>query len=266
MKNLLLDPKFDHLMPFAQNLHQTFKHFGREIHSGRNQLKTFRVEDQEYCVKSFGRPTLVNTVIYSFFRKGKAERSYRYAQKLLKMGINTPQPVGYIEIHNRWKIMTHSYYISLYEPPTYTIAQVIKENRKHKESILQDFASFIATQLHANGIYHKDFNGNNILVYPQTNNHYHFSLVDLNRIRFNQKINFRKALVNIKSVCADPIDLATLSGYYAHERHTDPTQAMFQIITLKYVGSKIRRMKKSFLKKVKSLFDLKVSTTKVRWH
>lgn len=266
MKSLLLDPKFNHLMPFAWNLHQTFMHCGKEIHLGRNQLKTFRVADQEYCIKSFGRPTLANTIIYSFFRKGKAKRSYIYAHKLLKLGISTPQPIGFVEVYNRWKIMTNSYYISLYEPPAYTIAQVIQDNVVHKESILQDFASFIATQLHANGIYHQDFNGNNILVYPQANNHYHFSLVDLNRIRFNQNIKFRKALVNIKSVCADPIDLATLSGYYAHERQTDPRQAMFQIITIKYVGSKIRRMKKSFLKRIKSLFDCKVFTTKVRWH
>jgi len=266
MKHLLLDPNFDHLMPFAQNLHQTFKHSGRGIHSGRNQLKTFRVEDQMYCIKSFGRPTLANTLIYSFFRKGKAERSYLYAQQLLKLGINTPQPIGYIEIYNGWRMMTNSYYISLYEPPAYTIAQVIKDNVLHKESILQDFASFIATQLHANGVYHKDFNGKNILVYRYANNHYTFSLVDLNRIRFNQKINFRKALVNIKSVCANPIDLATLSGYYAHERHTDPTQAMFQIITIKYMASKMRHLKKSFLRGLKSLFDFKMSTTKVKWH
>ena len=266
MKHLILDPKFDALLPFAQNLHQTFKHFGVDIHVGRNRVKTFRVKDQVYCIKSFGRPTLANTIIYSFFRKGKAERSYLYAQRLLELGISTPQPVGFIEVYNRWKIMTNSYYLSLYEPPTYTISQVFKENVAHKNRILQDFAAFIAHHLHANGIYHKDFNGNNILVYPQANNQYHFSLVDLNRIRFNQDISFRKALVNIKSVCANPIDLATLSGYYAHERHTDPTRAMYQIITIKYITSNIQRIKKSFLKGLKSIFDFKLFITKVKWH
>lgn len=264
MKHLILNPDFNIIRPFANNLHATFMHFGKVIKSGRNELRIFNVQGQTYCVKSFGKPTWANQIIYSFFRKGKAERSYLYAQRLLSMGVSTPQPVGFLNIYNRWRIMTHSYYISVYEPPAFRMSEVLADKVEHKEVILKDFAAFVAHQLHTNGIYHKDFNGNNILVYPQGNLGHHFSLVDLNRIKFRKRIGPRSALINIKGICADPIPLAQLSGYYARERHIDPNQTMFEIMTIKYLNSQLRRRRKTFLHGLKAMFDIRLLITKMK--
>ncbi|TAJ12739.1 hypothetical protein DMA11_11530 [Marinilabiliaceae bacterium JC017] len=264
MIKTVLDPKFEKLQCFATNLHQNFEKYGVDIHIGRNQLKTFHEQDHMLCVKAFGRPTLANIIIYSFFRKNKAARSYLYAQRLLEMGIHTPAPVGYIEVYNKWKILTKCYYISMFHESTFSLSTVLNEDVPQKKAVLSDFAAYTAGKLHAQGIFHKDFNGANVLINYGADDHYHFSLIDLNRVRFDQKIGHRKALVNLKMLCGNPISLAMLAEYYAREKKEDPTPSMFQIIVIKYMASIQRRIEKSILHFLKKPFAFKLASGKAK--
>jgi len=49
----------------------------------RNVIKLFDLDSVKVNVKSFKKPHLLNSIIYRYFRKSKARRSFEYANKLL---------------------------------------------------------------------------------------------------------------------------------------------------------------------------------------
>ena len=63
----------------------------------RNTIKNVTTQDLVLNIKSFKVPHLVNRIAYSFFRKSKANRSFEYANDLIKKGIKTPKPFAYFE-------------------------------------------------------------------------------------------------------------------------------------------------------------------------
>ncbi|MGB1308654.1 MAG: Kdo domain containing protein, partial [Oceanihabitans sp.] len=64
----------------------------------RNSLKLFSLNNLTINVKSFRVPNVINQVVYKYFRKSKAERSFTYANKLLELKIGTPKPIAYFEL------------------------------------------------------------------------------------------------------------------------------------------------------------------------
>lgn len=79
---------------------------------GRNELRKMEYNGKEYVIKSFHSPHLINRFVYGIFRPSKAKRSYDHAEMLLKIGVGTPQPVGYMNIRSGL-LFDKSYYISL---------------------------------------------------------------------------------------------------------------------------------------------------------
>lgn len=146
----------------------------------RNVVYLIDVEEgEQWVVKKFKRPTLANCVIYTWFRKNKAKRSFEYAYKLLETGIDTPQPIAYIEIPRNGFFHT-GYYISKYLP--YERMDRVDQ----KDPILaQSFIKY-AEKLYQKGIVNYDFNPNNVLIHPGEDGKLLFSLVDINRIHFKE--------------------------------------------------------------------------------
>ncbi|QRE24688.1 Kdo domain containing protein, partial [Flavobacterium psychrophilum] len=56
-------------------------------------------------VKSFKIPFFFNGIVYKFFRKSKAERSYNYAKILSEKGIGTPNPIGFYENKSAFRLL-----------------------------------------------------------------------------------------------------------------------------------------------------------------
>nr|WP_306449772.1 hypothetical protein [Odoribacter splanchnicus] len=50
------------------------------------------------AVKSYERLTLCNRMLYGSLRKSKAMRAYLYADRLRRLGIDTPEEVAVVEI------------------------------------------------------------------------------------------------------------------------------------------------------------------------
>ena len=94
---------------------QNFRSEGKPLGPGlRNSLRIFRIKDYTVNIKSFKKPNLVNKVVYKFFRKSKAERSFKNALKLLEANIGTPYPMAFSE-DNTKALFGNSYYAcSLY--------------------------------------------------------------------------------------------------------------------------------------------------------
>ena len=63
----------------------------------RNTVERVRFGDKDFVIKKYKRPALINCLIYTWFRKSKAQRAFEYAELFLQRGIETAPPVAYIE-------------------------------------------------------------------------------------------------------------------------------------------------------------------------
>ena len=98
---LVIHPDFKELGDFILSLPERFeKNEGVVIHKGRNELRKMEYGGREYVVKSFHRPNIINRFVYGIFRPSKAKRSYDHAELYLKIGVGTPQPVGYFNVRS----------------------------------------------------------------------------------------------------------------------------------------------------------------------
>ena len=68
----------------------------------RNTVERVRFGDKDFVIKKYKRPALINCLIYTWFRKSKAQRAFEYAELFLQRGIETAPPVAYIEIKKKW--------------------------------------------------------------------------------------------------------------------------------------------------------------------
>ena len=101
----------EHLRDFTQRLPELFDREGEVLHTGRNTIKAFEVEGERLAVKRFKRPNLLRAVIYTFFRRSKARRSYEHAVRLRALGVDSPEPVAWSE-YRRHGLLCDSYYVS----------------------------------------------------------------------------------------------------------------------------------------------------------
>ena len=176
---IFINNKFETLKNFILNISERFDIEGHTIHKIRNEVKVFRVGDIEVNVKKFAIPHFFNRIVYTFFRKSKAERAYHNALKLLSCGIDTPSPVGYLHI-KRHGLFYDSYFISLQSPYNRNLTEIIEKTEK--ENIEVALGKFIAL-LHEKEVLHLDLSTGNIL-FEEIDNEVHFSVVDLNRMKF----------------------------------------------------------------------------------
>lgn len=148
----------------------------------RNKVWLVSNGESKWVVKKFKRPTLANCVIYTLLRPSKAKRAFDYAYRLLDNDIDTAHPVAYIEIYKHGFFHT-GYYISEYVPlPGLDNINGLDDNETDK--LLTDLAAFTA-RMHGLGIVDFDYNVSNILWNKGNDGHYHFTLIDINRTRFN---------------------------------------------------------------------------------
>ena len=98
-RTLVLHPDCESLRDFMLSVPERFdRGEGTVIHKGRNELRKMKYGEQEFVVKSFHRPNLINRFVYGIFRPSKAKRSYIHAGMFLEIGVGTPRPVGYINV------------------------------------------------------------------------------------------------------------------------------------------------------------------------
>ena len=177
----ITNPKFNNFKEILVDIKNIFKSSDESIHKARNELKIIELNSLKCVVKSFKIPHAINKVAYTFFREGKAKKSFSNAMKLTELGVNTPEPVGIIEFF-RFGVLSESYFISLYEPYDFTIREVFHHKVDDTQNILKQFVKF-TYELHQKGVWHVDYSLGNILV-TKKETKYNFSLVDINRMEF----------------------------------------------------------------------------------
>lgn len=223
MKEAVIDTKFENLKSSLIFVIENFHNEGKLMYDGsRNTVKSFKIDDQEIVIKAFKPPHLLNKIIYRFFRKSKARRSYEYAQKLQELNIGTPTPIAYFENHSTF-LFKDSYYVSAYLKSDLDYRDLIEiPNYPDQENILKQFTAFTKS-LHDNGILFKDHSPGNTLIKNIGDGKYQFYLVDLNRMKFKnlgleERIsNFSKLTPKKEMVKVMAYTYAELGGFNKEE-------------------------------------------------
>ena len=172
-----------------RDLHRRLDCQGITLHSGRNLIRTATIsspgsESIEVAVKVFRVPARPQGFMYAHLRPSKARRSMEHAEKLLELGIGTPDPVACIEYKDTG-CLRDSYYICRYWPPDVDLTGLLyraDSSGQNPDSLLEQLARFTFRQ-HDNGVLHLDYNPGNILARSKGEG-FDFALVDLNRLRF----------------------------------------------------------------------------------
>ena len=176
----------------------------------RNAIKVFRQKDLYLNVKAFKIPNPINKLAYRFFRKSKAERSFIYAQLLLKKGIGTPKPIAYAEETSALQFLS-SYYVSEQQDYDLTFRE-IDLNLEGHEKILRAFTRF-TFRLHENEVEFLDHSPGNTLI-KLNDKEYDFYLVDLNRMNFG-KMNFTQRMMNFSRLTPNENMIRIMANEYA---------------------------------------------------
>ncbi len=192
----------------------------------RNQIKLVDLEDQKINIKSFKIPHIFNQIVYKFFRKSKAKRSYQYANKLLKLGIGTPQPIAFFEKFSGFGLKK-SYYISEHLQVDLMFKDLVDNPAyQNHELILRQFTKF-CFDLHQNGIEFLDHSPGNTLIKKISDNEYQFFLVDLNRMHFHDTISFEERMKNLSRLTPRQEMIVIMSDEYA-KFYNEPATQVFE--------------------------------------
>ena len=225
---IVINPQYLSLSGFIKSLPENFDNTGEFIYNERNQIKKYEVEGLDIAVKSFKIPILINRIAYTFFRKSKAARSYIHGLGILKRGFSTPAPVAYIETR-KCGLMYRSFYISIYDKEKESVRRLMANEDKGDTSlILKDFAHFVAG-MHQAGILHIDLSPGNILMSKDSDNRYHFSIIDINRLLLKNHISRKEALQNFERLCLSKEISTQIAGFYAKERGWDEEETVAMI-------------------------------------
>ncbi len=209
----VIHTNFEKNKPFLKDIILNYSTQGESYGSqDRNSLKLFNLNRKTINVKSFKIPNLINQVAYRFFRSSKAQRSYHYANTLIKLSINTPKPIAFFE-YTTFLFFKKSYYISEHLEYDLTYRELLTDfNYPNYEEILRAFTRF-TYNLHQNNINFLDHSPGNTLITTK-NDEYKFYLVDLNRMEF-KTLSFETRIKNFAKLTIHKFMIEVMSNEYA---------------------------------------------------
>lgn len=201
--------------PLEKNISQliaSYNETGEQLKDARNKLKIFKLNDIKVNIKSFKVPNILNQIVYNFFRKGKAQRSFEYANNLLSLGVGTPAPIAYYE-NKTLLFFKKSFYVSEQLEYDLTYRELIRDlNYPNHDEILRAFTRF-TFELHEKGINFLDHSPGNTLIKIK-NGEFDFFLVDLNRMEF-KTMDFKDRMSNFSRLSKYKSMVETMSDEYA---------------------------------------------------
>lgn len=222
---LVISENFSNSREEILDLVNHFEDQGEKFGAGvRNKIKLFELQGITVNVKAFKVPNTVNKIAYRFFRKSKAERSFKYAQKLLEKGIGTPRPIAYLEEINPLTFV-HSYYISEHLSYDLTYRELVQQSDyPDHEKILRAFTRF-TWKLHENGVEFLDHSPGNTLIRLNKGD-YQFFLVDLNRMNF-KNLSLEERMKNFSRLTPQKDMVRVMASEYS-KHISQPEEKIFE--------------------------------------
>ncbi len=193
-----INPRYEHLRDYIAALPSIFESSGEVIYKGRNEVRRMTAPDgTDIVVKRFGRLSFVRRTIYSTVESSKAKRAYDYGLRFLSMGIDTPEPIAYIEVYKDG-LLYDAYFVSgrsEYQPLFGPLVEADEFDRG-----LADKVTRLMVDLHSHGAMHGDPNLNNILYTRSADGTVHLQVIDTNRSSFGSQISIEHRLKNLMRV------------------------------------------------------------------
>lgn len=210
-----INNKFEYILKKVTFLIDNFLIEGKILVNGqRNTIKLFKVEDITLNIKSFKKPNLINKIAYRYFRKSKARRSFEFASKLMEMQIGTPQPVAFFENYD-FVGLKESYYACVHLENVFEFREIVQnEAFENRDFIIRKFTEF-TFEMHEKGIEFLDHSPGNTLIRKNTDGSYSFYLVDLNRMKFHETIDFQTRMKNLSKITHKKDMIEVMSNEYA---------------------------------------------------
>lgn len=221
------------------------------IHKARNELKIIELEGIKTVVKSFKVPHLFNRIVYTFFRKSKAYKSYHNALRLEKLGVSTPEPIALIEFFESG-LLADSYFISEFFDYDFTIRTPLLEPLEDREAIFTAFAAY-TYGLHQAGVWHLDYSPGNILI-KRMEESYQFSIVDINRMVF-RVISPLEGCENFNKLWAFDEELEIMGREYARLSGLDETTTIAEMKHHNDANKRVKNAKKRLKRVLKGDFS-----------
>ena len=200
-----------------------FSNSGKDFVIGkRNAIKLFELGNEVISIKSFKKPNIINKIVYRYFRKSKARRSFEFASKLMEMQIGTPQPVAFFENYD-FIGLKESYYACQHLENVFEFREIVQnEAFENRDFIIRKFTQF-TFEMHEKGIEFLDHSPGNTLIRKNTDGSYSFFLVDLNRMKFHETIDFKTRMKNLSKITHKKDMIAVMSNEYAKLSNGDET-------------------------------------------
>jgi hypothetical protein len=199
-----------------ENIVASFESKGENLVNGnRNLIKIFKLIDNSTInIKSFKKPNLINKIAYKYFRKSKAKRSFEYASKLMEMQIGTPKPIAFFENFDVVGL-NESYYVCEHLENVFEFRAIVQnEEFENRVEIIRQFTKF-TFQLHQNGVEFLDHSPGNTLIKDNKDGTYSFYLVDLNRMKFHESIDFETRMKNLSHLTPQKDMIVSMANEYA---------------------------------------------------
>lgn len=216
--NITYPDHYAYLQETFSHIQSIFSDDDHSIHKARNELKIIELNGIKTVVKSFKIPHFLNRIVYTFFRKSKAYKSYHNALTLKELGVSTPAPIALIEFFSL-TLLAESYFISELFEYDFTIRTPLLEPIVDKKQILSAFATY-TYELHQKGVWHLDYSPGNILI-KRTDAGYEFSIVDINRMEF-RSISALEGCENFNKLWASDEELEIIGAQYARLSGANP--------------------------------------------
>lgn len=213
MKKIIIAPEFEQSRDSLIEIIENFTTKGYVLgNQPRNEIRVVKMGEKNLNIKSFKKPGIINKLIYGYFRKSKAERSYKFGCILKEKKIGTPEPIAYFE--NKTLLgLDNSYYVSEHLDALLTYKELVSEpDFPNHETILRKFVHFTHS-LHENNILFKDHSPGNTLIKKEKDD-YSFYLVDLNRMTF-KSLSFLERMRNFSRLTPKKEMIEIMSDEYA---------------------------------------------------
>lgn len=244
MKRIITNPAYSFLQEYIENIPRTFGNRGIVLHAKRNIIKEDTVQGVRLVIKSFKRIYLPNRIRYTYFASSKAQRAFDNAHILTRLGFTTPRPIAYIEI-TRDGLITEMYFVSEYTD--FVALDAIRQTSLEDARPLLLQLARHTYKLHQTGVYHIDYNLENIL-FREHDGQYELSLIDNNRMKFGL-IRFEDGIRNFERLGLSAEHLTLIGQEYARLSDVPEVIAIERLFYYKRKQLD-RRLRKKALKEI----------------
>ncbi len=213
------------LTDFLNSLDTRYKKKGRTLHVDNNAVRSFAITElgREIVVKRYQKNVKLQRLVYSLFKTCQAEKAYYNALKLQTLGIDTPNPIGFVK-QTKIGLMDYCYFASE-KSNAKSLEPAFQFGRLLDYDLAISLARFLIS-LHTKGILHHNLKAGNILYTQDADTNYHFSLIDNNTIEFTERdLSIRERLSNICKL-GNKDQFLQIAGCYAEVLGLDKKMAV----------------------------------------